>query len=191
MAKACGAETFPHFFRIQLQLLGKLWVTSSSEGASCGEKLLEGEVARVLRIVLPCTRQKVIWDPSIRVGCILPDSNSHWRDRHSAHLGSLRTGYLRMGLMGTGQQEPGLGFTRLKLGCSRKVKFFRFPKLCPHRQPFGITLGNLPLRRPGWPEWGGALGSSLAFPLLSGNLWKTKCFLTFPLLGRKKKKADV
>lgn len=154
MAKACGAETFPHFFRIQLQLLGKLQVTSSSEGAFCGEKLLEGEVARVLRIVLPCTRQKVIWDPSIiRVACILPDSNSQWRDRHSAHLGSLRMGYLRMGLMGMGQQEPGLGFTRLKLGCSRKVKFFRFPRLCPHRQPFGITPGTCP--------WGGQNGVGL------------------------------
>lgn len=90
------------------------------------------------------------------------------------------------GAHGNGTAGTRLGVHEVEIGCSRKVKFFRFPKLCPHRQPFGITLENLPLRRPGWPEWGGALGSSLAFPLLSGNLWKTKCFLTFPLLGRKK-----
>lgn len=91
------------------------------------------------------------------------------------------------------QQELGWGSTRLKLGCSRKVKAeghsrkVFFPRLYRQRQPCPITLGVLPLRRWGTAlaNWGGALGFSSAFLLISGNLRKTKCFV-FPLLGRKK-----
>lgn len=62
-----------------------------------------------------------------------------------------------------------------------------FPRLYRQRQPCPITLGVLPLRRWGTAlaNWGGALGFSSAFLLISGNLRKTKCFV-FPLLGRKK-----
>lgn len=104
-------------------------------------------------------------------------------------------GYLRMGLMGMGQQEPGWGFTRMKLGCSRKVKIEGYHdsrKVFPLSQALSPKAALSDHTRAPVPEetkvtrkgWGFRL--QLGIPFTFRESLEDKMLFDFPLLGRKK-----